>query len=193
MRHCIKAAQHLDWWQIFFEIMCASLGRAMQYQSPCILRVDGRLHDTAKWKRSFLGKYLNDLHVPWRHKMQKMMAIAGILLVAKWLAKIKQRSNVSCRLCKRAREKRGASTEICRERHMGTSRVPSAMEWRQPSQLPTTSSGDIYMPACKLPKHQRVSSGLSHLIKIVVWTRCVCCFVFIKPILGNRYGPGVIP
>jgi len=22
---------------------------------------------------------------------------------------------------------------------------------------------------------------------------CVCCFVFIKPILGNRYGPGVIP
>jgi len=21
----------------------------------------------------------------------------------------------------------------------------------------------------------------------------VCCFVFIKPILGNRYGPGVIP
>jgi len=23
--------------------------------------------------------------------------------------------------------------------------------------------------------------------------RCVCCFVFIKPILGNRYGPGVIP
>jgi len=22
---------------------------------------------------------------------------------------------------------------------------------------------------------------------------CVCCFVFIEPILGNRYGPGVIP
>jgi len=39
------------------------------------------------------------------------MAIAGIISVAKWLAKIKQRSDVSCRLCKRAREQRGASTE----------------------------------------------------------------------------------
>jgi len=40
-----------------------------------------------------------------------MMAIAGIILVAKWLAKIKQQSDVRCRLCKRAREQRGASTE----------------------------------------------------------------------------------
>ena len=39
-----------------------------------------------------------------------MMAIAGIIPVAKWLAKIRQRSDVSCRLCKRAREQRGAST-----------------------------------------------------------------------------------
>ena len=38
------------------------------------------------------------------------MAIAGIIPVAKWLAKIRQRSDVSCRLCKRAREQRGAST-----------------------------------------------------------------------------------
>ena len=35
-----------------------------------------------------------------------------------------------------------------------------------------TSSGDDYMPACKLHKHQRVSSGLSDLMKRVVWTRC---------------------
>jgi len=40
-----------------------------------------------------------------------MIAIAGIIPVAKWLAKIKQQSDVSCRLCKRAREQRGASTE----------------------------------------------------------------------------------
>jgi len=33
----------------------------------------------------------------------------GIIPVAKWLAEIKQRSDVSCRLCKRAREQRGAS------------------------------------------------------------------------------------
>ena len=45
--------------------------------------------------RTFLGKYLNDLHVRWRHKRREMMAIAGIIPVAKWLAKIKQRSDVS--------------------------------------------------------------------------------------------------
>jgi len=27
--------------------------------------------------RAFSGKYLNDLRVPWRHKRQEMMAIAG--------------------------------------------------------------------------------------------------------------------
>ena len=35
-----------------------------------------------------------------------------------------------------------------------------------------TSSRDICMPAYKLHQHQRVSSGLSHLIKRVVWARC---------------------
>jgi len=60
--------------------------------------------------RAFLGKYLNDPRVPWRHKRREMMAIAGIIPVAKWLAKIKQRLDVSCRLCKSAREQRGAST-----------------------------------------------------------------------------------
>jgi len=53
---------------------------------------------------------LNDPRVPWRHKRREMMAIAGIIPVAKWLAKIKQRSDVSCRLCKGAREQRGART-----------------------------------------------------------------------------------
>jgi len=38
------------------------------------------------------------------------MAIAGTIPVAKWLAKIKQRSDVCCRLCTRAKEQRGAST-----------------------------------------------------------------------------------
>jgi len=40
-----------------------------------------------------------------------MMAIVEIIPIAEWLAKIKQRSDVSCRLCKRAREQRVASTE----------------------------------------------------------------------------------
>jgi len=69
--------------------------------------------------RAFLWKYLNDLRVPWRHKRREMMAIAGIILVAKWLAKVKQRSEVSCRLCKRAREQRGASTENLPEETYG--------------------------------------------------------------------------
>ena len=120
--------------------------------------------------RLFLGKYLNDPRVPWRHKRREMMPIAGMISEVKRFAKIKQRSDVSCRLCKslRAREQRGASTEICQKRRMGTSTVLSAMEWQQLSRLPTTSSGDICMPAYKLHKHQRISSGLSHLIKRVV-------------------------
>ena len=61
---------------------------------------------------------------------------------------------------------------ICQNWRMSTSTVLSAMEWQQTSRLPTSSSGDICMPAYKLHKHQRVSSGLSHLIKRVVWARC---------------------
>ena len=44
---------------------------------------------------------------------------------------------------------------------MGTPTLFSTMEWRQPSRLPTTSSGDICMTAWKLHKNQLVSSGLS--------------------------------
>jgi len=33
--------------------------------------------------RAFLWKYLNDPRVPWRHKRREMMAIAGIIPVAK--------------------------------------------------------------------------------------------------------------
>jgi len=47
------------------------------------------------------------------------MAIAGIIPVAKGLAKIKQRSDVSCRLCKRTREQRGTSTENLPEETYG--------------------------------------------------------------------------
>jgi len=117
--------------------------------------------------RSFLGKYLKDPRVPWRHKRREMVAIARIIQVAKWLAKIKQRSDVSCRLCKKAREQRVASNENLPEETYGaSSTVLSAMEWQQLSRLPTTSSGDIGMTAYKLHKHQ-VSSGLSHLMKKV--------------------------
>jgi len=39
--------------------------------------------------RAFLGKGLNDPRVPWRHMRREILAIAGIIPVAKWLAKIK--------------------------------------------------------------------------------------------------------
>ena len=68
---------------------------------------------------AFIGKFLNDPRVPSRHKSREMMAIAGIFPVANWLAKIKQRSDVSCRLCKRAREQRGVSTENLLEETYG--------------------------------------------------------------------------
>jgi len=61
--------------------------------------------------RAFLGKYLNGQHVPWRHKRREMMAIAGIILVAKRLARFNQRSDVNCRLFKWAREQHGVSAK----------------------------------------------------------------------------------
>jgi len=48
-----------------------------------------------------------------------MMAIAGTIPVAKWLAEIKQRSDVGCRLCKKAQEQRSASTENLPEETYG--------------------------------------------------------------------------
>ena len=62
--------------------------------------------------KAFLGKCLNDPHVPWRHNRWQTMAIARIIPVDKWLARIKQRLDEGCRLCKRAREQRGASTNL---------------------------------------------------------------------------------
>jgi len=69
--------------------------------------------------KAILGKYSNDPRVRWRHKRREMMAIAGTILSAKWLVKIKWRSDVDCRLRKRAREQRGASTENLPEETYG--------------------------------------------------------------------------
>jgi len=125
--------------------------------------------DFMSWQNestAFLGKDLNDPRVLWR---REMIAIAEIIPVAKWPAKMKQRSDVSCRLCKKAREQRGASTENLPEETYGhinsafcdgmatTVTAAHHFMWRH-----------FCMPAYKLHKHQQVSSGLSHLIKRVV-------------------------
>ena len=99
--------------------MCARQGRARQYQSPAYGTWTADFILQQNESRAFLGKYFNDPRIPWRHKRREMMASAGIIPVAKWLAKIKQRSDVSCRLCKREREQRGASTEILPEETYG--------------------------------------------------------------------------
>ena len=72
-----------------------------------------------KESRAFLGNFLNDPCVPWRHEKREMMAIAGIIPVAKCLAKIKRQSDVGCRLHQRAREQRSASTENLPEETYG--------------------------------------------------------------------------
>jgi len=129
-----------------------------------------RGRQTSCWGK-MKAEFLNDLRVPWRHKRREMMAIEEIIPVAKWLAKIKNRSDVSCRLCTRAREQGGASTENLSEETYGHNNSAFCDVMATSVRLPTTSSRDICMPACKLHKHQRVSSGFSNLMKRVVWTR----------------------
>jgi len=75
--------------------------------------------------RAFLGKYLNDPCVPWRHNRREMMAIAGNP-VAKWIAKIMQRLDVGCKLCKTAREQGDANTENLPEETYGPGHISSA-------------------------------------------------------------------
>jgi len=121
--------------------------------------------------RAFLRKYLNDPRVPWRHKRREMIAIAGIILVAKWLAKIKQRSDVSCRLCKRAREQRGTSTENLPEetyRHINSAFCDGmTSDDNRHGCLPLHLKTSVCQHA-SCTNAQQVSSGLSHLIKRVV-------------------------
>jgi len=69
--------------------------------------------------RAFLGKYLNNPHIPRRYKRREMMAIAGTIQVAKWLAEIKQRSDVGCRLCKKAQEQHGVALKMETYGHRG--------------------------------------------------------------------------
>jgi len=70
-----------------------------------------------------------------------MMAIAGILPVAKWLAKIKRRSDVGCRLCNRAREQRGSSTNLPEEmyghinRAFGDGMATTLWQEKEPQQV----------------------------------------------------------
>jgi len=98
----ISTLEHLDWIQKFLRSCVQDRAEQDNINHPAY----------GTWTAEFmLRQNENDLRVPWRHKRREIMAMAGIILAAKWLAKIKQRSDVGCRLCKRAREQRGASTE----------------------------------------------------------------------------------
>ena len=104
--------------------------------------------------RAFLGKYLNGSCVPWRHERREIKAIAGIIPVAKWLAKIKQRSGVSCRLCKKARKQRGASTENLPEEMYG--HINRAF---CDGMATTVTAAHHFIWIHLYDKHQRVISG----------------------------------
>jgi len=72
-----------------------------------------------------------------------MMAIAGIILAAKWLVEIKRRSNVGRRFCKKAQEQRGASTANLPEETYASA-VPSAAKWQQSLRLHTNFRIHLY-------------------------------------------------
>ena len=115
------AAEHWDWWQKFLKSCVWAWAEQDNINHPSYntWTADFRLRQYES--RAFLGKYLDYPRVTWRHKKWEMTAIAGIIPVAKWLAKIKQRSHVSFRLCKRAQawEQCGASTENLPEETYG--------------------------------------------------------------------------
>jgi len=66
-------------------------------------------------------------------------AIAGIIPVAKWLAKKSNNDQMYAVDYAKGHENNTVrALEICQKRPMGTSTVLSVMEWQQPSRLPTT-------------------------------------------------------
>jgi len=56
-----------------------------------------------------------------------MMAIAGIIPAGKWLVKIKWRSDVGCRSCKRAQEQGRVSTDNLLEETYYRGHINSAL------------------------------------------------------------------
>ena len=61
--------------------------------------------------RFILGKYLSDKRIPWKRRRRMGMAVAGVTPTGSWLTKIGKLPATGCRLCKRAREARGDSTQ----------------------------------------------------------------------------------
>ena len=96
----VKVLQQDTW--IYYIKFLKSCVRAMAEQGNINHPAYGTWTADFMLRQNERGKYFNDPRVHWRHTRREMMAIAGIIPVAKWLAKIKQRSDVSCRLCKRA-------------------------------------------------------------------------------------------
>ena len=67
---------------------------------------------------SFLEKYLSNKQMPWKRRRRLGIVIAGVTPAGSWLNKIGKLPTAGCRLCKRAREARGQSTqELPNETH----------------------------------------------------------------------------
>jgi len=58
-----------------------------------------------------LWKYLSDKKFPWQRRRRLGMAVAGNTPTASFLTKICKMQLAGCRLCRKAREARGESTD----------------------------------------------------------------------------------
>jgi len=58
-----------------------------------------------------LGKYLSNKRIPWQRRRQLEMAVAGHTPTARILTKIGKMQSAGCRLCRKAQEARGGSTD----------------------------------------------------------------------------------
>ena len=72
----------------------------------------------ARWGEVRPRKNLSNKQIPQKHRRQLKIAAAGITPTGSWLKNINKLSTEGCRLCKRAREARGESTqELPNETH----------------------------------------------------------------------------
>jgi len=61
--------------------------------------------------RFMLEKYLSEQKIPWRQMRRLGMVVAEITTTASFLTKIRKMQSAGCRLCRKAREARGESTD----------------------------------------------------------------------------------
>jgi len=75
---------------------------------------------------AFLGKYLNDPRLPWRHKRREMIGLSGMILVAKWLATM----NLTVIRCRLQIMQNGTRPTRCEHRNFAGRDVWAHLCWK---------------------------------------------------------------